>query len=51
MLKETLSRQDEELLLLGCQQSVIQTEAFKAVIARIEAKAKVAKLSAEVEGL
>ena len=50
-LKETVSKQDEELLLLGHQQAVIQTEASEAITARIEAKAKVAKLLAEVEGL
>jgi hypothetical protein len=33
------------------QQYVIQTKAFKAVAARIEAEANVAKLSAKVEGL
>lgn len=49
-LKETPAKQDEELLLSGHQQFVIQTEASEAVAASIKDKAKVAKLSAEVEG-
>ena len=50
-LKESLAKQDEELLILGRHSSVMQYEAFEASKARDRAEAKLAKLYEELKSL
>ena len=50
-LRETLAKQDEELLILGRHSSVMQCEASKASMAKDQAEAKLAKLFEELKSL
>ncbi|XP_059435561.1 uncharacterized protein LOC132168582 [Corylus avellana] len=50
-LKEVVAKQDEELLLLGQQQSIMQAETSEMATARTRAESKATELAAEIEGL
>ena len=50
-LKETLARQDKELILFNRLMSKVQCEAFEASLARDRAESRLAKLSDELNNL
>jgi chromosome segregation ATPase len=50
-LKETMARQDKELLLFGRLMSEVQCEASEASMARVRAESKLAKLTDELNNL
>jgi uncharacterized membrane protein len=51
MLKETVAKQDEELLALGRQQSLMHAEASETVAAKAKAESRITELLSELEGL